>query len=162
MRAIVDTNVLKVANGEHARASAACAQNASVRLTALQAGGRIVLDDRWRILKEYGQQIDPNRPQSAGSVFYKWALNNYANSQRCEWYALTPQPDEPGSFAEFPSDPALTKFDLPDRKFIALAVVAQAPVWNAVDSDYWNCREALMANGIIIEWICSDYFHPSD
>lgn len=162
MRAVVDTTVLGVANGQAVpQASSTCVRNATYHLELIQKNGVVVLDDDWRILKEYGRRAR-TAPNAAGSVFYKWVLNNYANSQHCERYSITPQPDDPNSFTEFPADPALIGFDPSDRKFVALAIVSQAPVWNAVDSDYWNHREALEANGIIIKWICPEYFHQTD
>ena len=55
---------------------------------------------------------------------------------------------------DFPNDPNLAGFDSSDRKFAAAARKTGVPVMNATDSDWLIHRDALTANGIVVEFIC--------
>lgn len=52
MRAVVDTNVLLVANGQHAEVSPDCVIACVKRLQTLEKKGVVVIDDGFRILGE--------------------------------------------------------------------------------------------------------------
>jgi hypothetical protein len=60
------------------------------------------------------------------------------------------------TFLEFPKDPDLKGFDRSDHKFVAIVVASGegAPVLDATDSDWWDYRDALMRNGVRVEFIC--------
>jgi hypothetical protein len=157
MRAIVDTNVIVVANGNRSpQASLDCVRQCILKLQGLQSTGKIIIDDNWHILREYGRQLKPcprDQPP-VGDAFYKWVLTNRTNPARCEQHPITPH-DERG-FCEFPADSALANFDRSDRKFAALASVAKAPVWIAVERGWRVHQAALQAQGLEIEFICTD------
>jgi len=156
MKAVIDTNVLLVANGDHADVSEDCVNECVRRLQAMQAGGTAVIDDGFRIVGEYLHKNRPNVQKGAGNVFLKWLLQNTANAKRVETVPLTEL--APDRFAEFP-DPALEpQFDAPDRKF---AVVAHAhpgkpPVWQAADSKWLDWWPALAAQGVRVDFLCPD------
>jgi hypothetical protein len=59
-----------------------------------------------------------------------------------------------GAHADFPSDPALVRFDLADRKFAALSRRERIPVVTATDRGWVRHRNALEANGVTIEFVC--------
>ena len=59
-----------------------------------------------------------------------------------------------GSYADFPNDPLLASFDRSDQKFAAIARREQKPVLNATDTDWLHHRQALVRNGIQVEFIC--------
>ena len=61
-------------------------------------------------------------------------------------------------FEEFPDDPALDEFDPDDRKFIAVALAhpEKPPILQAVDSQWWDFRNAFRRHGVTIEFICED------
>ncbi len=166
MRAIVDTNVMIVANRHAPQASLACVEQCIIRLHALESTGKIVLDDNWHILSEYLHELSSTGQPGVGDAFFKWILRNRTNPERCEYHHLTPIYDsatasEPVNFEEFPNNPALTGFDRTDRKMAALARVANTPVWNAVDSDWWDYRIALHQQGIDVDFVCPDYFESN-
>ena len=52
----------------------------------------------------------------------------------------------------------VSRFDPDDRKFIAVALAhsEKPPILQAVDSAWWNYRDALRQNGITIDFICED------
>jgi len=149
MKLIVDTNVAVVANGrrQSPQASPSCVLTCVGRLRDLQLRHTLVLDDGWRILREYLRELSSIGQPGVGDAFLKWVLTNQTNPRRCEQVHITPrdatQPD--GEFCEFPADPALDGFDLSDRKFVAVAVAhaEHPPILNAVDTDWWPCCAAL-------------------
>ena len=49
-------------------------------------------------------------------------------------------------------------FDPADRKFIAVALAhpEKPPILQAVDSQWWDFRDAFRRNGVIVEFICED------
>ena len=77
---------------------------------------------------------------------------------RCDLISITPVDGLENAFEEFPDDPALNDFDSDDRKFIAVAVAhpEKPPILQAVDSQWWDFRDAFRRNGIIVEFICED------
>ena len=156
MIAIVDSNVPIIANGHSDQASEACVSACVLRLESLTESGKVVLDTNWRVLREYQANLNVNRQAGPGDQFLLWVLRNRRNPERCPLFPLDEMEGE-RSFLQFPDDPALSSFDPADRKFVALAVVSGAPVWNAVDPDWWECIEALNRNGIQVEFLCPDF-----
>jgi hypothetical protein len=61
-----------------------------------------------------------------------------------------------GDFVEFPDDLDLANFDRGDRMFVAVARAhpLHPPILNAVDTDWWLCREVLVRNGVHVEFLC--------
>lgn len=158
MRAIVDTNVMVVANRKAEQASPDCVIESVRHLEALKSSGKIVVDNAWRVIKEYQANINSSGEPGAGDRFLRWVLSNRSNLDRCESYSITPDEANPDNFMEFPADPNLLGFHMKDRKFVALAVVSKAPVWEAVDEDWWQYRKVLQANNISVEFLCPDHF----
>ena len=119
MRAIVDTNVLKVANRETPQASLEC-ELACIRIiTEIKQSGILILDDEKRILNEYRGELNIKGQPGVGDAFLKWAYTNMMNKKRCELIPITPL--GPQNFTEFPSCDELRKFHWKDRKFVAVA-----------------------------------------
>lgn len=150
---IVDTNVPVTANRQ-SNASEECIKACAETLLEAREG-IIVLDDKFRILREYLRNRNPSAP-GAGDEFILWALNNRANPERCEIVQLTPKNGSENDFEEFPTDPDLAKFDPSDRKFVAVALASanQPEVLNATDTDWWHYREPLERNGVNIRFLC--------
>lgn len=154
MKAVVDTNVLLVANGGHADVSEDCVNECVRRLQAMQAGGTAVIDDGFRIIGEYLHKNRPKAQKGAGNVYLKWLLNNRANTGRVHAVSLTEL--GPDRYAEFP-DPALEpQFDPPDRKFAAVASAHpdKPPVWQAADSKWLDWWQPLAAADVCVEFLC--------
>lgn len=97
---VIDTNVLLVANGSHQDVSATCRAECVSKLLARQKAGVVVIDDGFRILKEYQHKTRPNQPKGVGDAFLKWLLQNLANDKRVHRIAITET--QPDAFAEFP------------------------------------------------------------
>lgn len=157
MKAVIDTNVLLVANGQHAEVSEDCVIECVKRLQAMEKSGVAVIDDGFLILGEYQHKTSLNPPKGVGDVFLKWLLRQVGNPARVEQVPLTETAEH--CFAEFP-DPTLEPvFDAPDRKFAAVAHAhpEKPPIWQAADCKWLDWRQALQAKGIVVEFLC-----PSD
>lgn len=154
MKAVIDTNVLLVANGDHADVSPDCVEACVRRLQAIQARGIAVIDDGFRILGEYSHKTRVNPPKGVGDVFLKWLLREANNPKKVHQVALTKLAED--RFAEFPDAVLEPQFDAPDRKFAAVAHAHpdKPPVWQAADSKWLNWWQALAAHGVQVEFLC--------
>jgi hypothetical protein len=162
MKAIIDTNVPIVANGDASQTSPECALVCIQRLQEIMSNGQLVLDRQWQIVGEYMRRLCSSGQPGIGDAFLKWVLINRANPQRCELVDITPvDPNDPNEtdFKEFPTgDPALEDFDPADRKFVAVACAhpEHPPVFQAADYKWWRFCEALAAHGVRVEFLCED------
>lgn len=156
MRAVIDTNVLLVANGQHADVSEDCVKECIKRLKAMMESGVTVIDDNFRILGEYQQKTSLSPPKGPGDIFLKWLLRNERNPSHVEQVQLTEITQD--CFSEFP-DPALESvFDAPDRKFAAVAHahLVKPPVWQAADCKWLDWWPELHKKGVYVEFLCPD------
>ncbi len=156
MRAVIDTNVLLVANGQHPDVSTDCVRECIQRLVSMQKSGITVLDDGYRLLTEYQQKTSVNPPKGVGDVFLKHLFREGANIQRVELVTLTQTDSD--LFLEFPDQNLQTSFDAPDRKFAAVsnAHLKKPPIWQAVDCKWLDWWPALRVKGVEIEFLCTD------
>lgn len=156
MRCTVDTNVPIVANGrpdptvQSHPPSVDCRLKAVGRLRELLARGTILLDIAGEIQKEYRRYLSPSGQPGVGDLFYLAILNSAPG--RVERVDLPHLPS--GEYQDFPTDPALARFDRSDRKFAALSRRERVPVVTATDSDWIEHRSALEANGVQIDFVC--------
>lgn len=154
MTVVVDTNVILTANRQHADVSEACIVSCAQRLQAIMTGGRVVIDDEYRILKEYQNKTTPHVGQRAGDVFVKWLLRNNANAVRCDQVKLVEHQDR--GFESFPEDGRLETFDPADRTFVAVACAHadHPPIAQATDSKWIDWAPALRDHGVNVEFLC--------
>ena len=154
MKAVVDTNILLIANNQHPDVSVDCVTECVERLQRIQETGITVIDDGYRILGEYQHKMEIHPPKGVGDVFLKWLLRHVGNRAHVEQVSLTETAED--CFAEFP-DPLLEpRFDAKDRKFAAVAHVHpdKPPIWQAADCkwlDWWTVREA---QGVTVQFVC--------
>jgi hypothetical protein len=122
-------------------------------------GGTIVIDEGMLIFLEYMSHLSMTGQPGVGDAFMKWVWENQAVIERCERVTLTPMPGEPENFVEFPNDPELEAFDRSDRKYVAVALGSRnhPTVLNAVDTDWWEHREALKRNGVRLRFLCPQH-----
>jgi len=130
----------------------------AVRLRELTRKGKLVLDDNWRILKEYMANLRSEGQPGPGDAFLKWVHTNYSNPEHCELVRITPRDSSETDFVEFPDDPALKDFDASDKKFIAVAVAHpdKPPILQATDAEWWGMKERFEAAGITIDFLCEE------
>jgi len=113
----------------------------------------VAIDDRYRILGEYEKVVRqlPGAP-SITHTFFKHIHINYGRKQ-VRQVEITPCNDERRTFKELPEN----ELDPSDRKFLAVAVVAQVDILNATDSD-WSEQEALTRGlGVNVRQLCPQH-----
>ena len=155
---VVDTNVPLTANsGVDPRCVLACVE----AIRALMGSGHLVIDDKFRILREYQNKLSSTGQPGVGDAFLKWVLTNQTNPSRCTRVGLTPRQEDPRDFEEFPRDAALSGFDPSDRKFVAVSCAhpdALHPhILQATDSKWWGLRNALANRGIRVHFLCPEH-----
>lgn len=152
--AVVDTNVILVANGQHPDVSPQCVGSCAIALQNIMRQGSLALDDQFQILNEYLRKTQPKKGNRPGDAFVKWALNNRSNSRHVD--AVPLQHNDVRGFESFPDDRELEHFDQSDRKFVAVAGAhpAKPPILQAADSKWldWSC--ALLRHGISVDFLC--------
>jgi hypothetical protein len=156
MKAVIDTNVLLVANGQHPDVSPDCVSECVRRLAAMQKAGVTVIDDGHRILGEYRNKTSLNPPKGVGDVFLKFLFRNAGNAARVELVSLTERSAD--QFAEFPDPVLQSVFDPSDRKFAAVAHAHpdKPPIWQAADSKWLDWWPALRQAGVAVEFLCPE------
>ena len=157
LAAVIDTNVLLVANGQNTHATLECQANCVKRLLAQRETGVTVIDDGYRLLSEYQNKTHPNQPKGVGDSFLKWLLQNQRNVARVHRVTVTETTKD--IYAEFPDAALQPIFDASDRKFVAVAHAHRdkPPIWQASDSKWAGWWSALQVHGVNVEFLC-----PSD
>jgi hypothetical protein len=153
---VVDTNVILVANADHADASPECVIECVDGLQRLMSRGAIAIDDAFLIVKEYQNRTNSKTGKGVGDVFLKWVLTNMANSDRVQQVTLTEIAED--CFAQFPVPALEATFDRPDRKFAAVANAHpnKPPIWQAVDCKWLDWWPQLNTVGVQVEFLCGD------
>ena len=150
---VVDTNVAIAANGLGTHADMRCRLACVRRLKSLVAGETVAIDDGNLILDEYKNHLSFSGGPGVGDVFFKHVFNNQYQDEHVRRVTVTPAEDDRRGFEELPSN----TFDPSDRKFLAVAVVAEAIVLNATDSD-WGEQAVLMDTlGVEVNQLCPQH-----
>ncbi len=152
--AVVDTNVVLVANGQHADVSPECVIACVRTLQDVMRSGTLALDDSFQILLEYQNRTQPKKGNRPGDAFVKWALRHRSNPNLVVEVPL--EEHEVRGFESFPDDAELIKFDAPDRKFVAVSAAHpdRPPIAQAADSKWLDWAPALQRHGIQVEFLC--------
>ena len=152
---VIDTNVLIVANGRSKQADEDCVL-ACVDALGEARTGVVLLDDMGRILNEYMGRLSFRGQPGAGDAFFKWLFDRQADPRHCKCVRITPKSGDEEDFKEFPDDPKLAGFHRKDRKFVAVARASRRSprILNAVDRDWWDFREALKVNDVLVQFLC--------
>lgn len=156
--AVIETNVLVVANDKSEQATPECVLACVNALEEVRQKRITLLDSGMRIFDEYRKYASFAGQPGLGDSFFKWLWSNQANPKHCCLIDINPKAADPDTFEEFPNDPALRGFDRSDRKFVAVALASRrtAKVFNATDTDWWNYRNELENHGVMIEFLCFD------
>jgi hypothetical protein len=155
-RAVIDTNVLLVANGSHPDVSDECRIECVQRLAFQKQQGVTVIDDCFHILREYQNKTHPNRPKGVGDAFLKWLFQNQKTLARVEQVTITEIGEN--RYSEFPDAELEKCFDPPDRKFVAVsnAHPHKPPILQAADSKWLDWWQPLSHHGIAVDFLCPD------
>ena len=156
-RAVVDTNVLLVANDDHEGVSEECIIGCIEAIDEIRRRGVVVIDDSWKLLEEYLHKLDPNKGQpEPGDAFLKWLLQRQANPKHVAQVSVTES--AAGWFEEFPNHELQKVFDPPDRKFIAVAAAddGNSQVLQAADCKWLSWWPQLAEAGIRFRFVCPE------
>lgn len=148
---VIDTNVGICANGRNTHASFRCQLACSDFLETCRAL-HIALDNQNLIMSEYEKHFYHKGEPGMGDAFFKYLHNNQHNSDKIQRVPITPINDEQRGFEELPEN----QLDKSDRKFLATAVVAQACIVNATDSDWNEQSELLEKLNITLKQLCPE------
>ncbi len=156
MMAVIDTNVLLVANARHENISPECVLECVDRLERIQGNGVVVIDDARHILSEYQNKTRLKPSKGVGDVFLKWLLQNQSNPRHVRQTHITETSQD--TFAEFPVPELQATFDPSDRKFptVANAHPDKPPIWQAADCKWLDWWPALQEVGITVDFLCCD------
>ncbi len=156
MKAVIDTNVLLVANGQHEDISPECVMTCVSRLQQMEKSGVTVIDDGYRILGEYQHKTRLHPPKGVGDVFLKWLLRHIGNPQRVEQVQVNEHEAQEDVFSEFPNHELQARFDAPDRKFVAVANAHpdKPTIWQAADCKWLDWESDLRQQGLHVEFLC--------
>ena len=150
--AIVDTNVMIVANRQNGDVASNCIDSCVEFLILLKKSGTIIVDCGDQIRSEYAQAISQGRPYQLGAQFLIHFYQNQYNEKHVKRVEIPI--DNLGNYVDFPKDKDLESFDLSDRKFAALSRKTGVPVTNAVDSDWVDFYVPLKESGIDVNFLC--------
>ena len=156
MRVVIDTNVLRVAAGQHKDVSDDCVETCVKQLLLIQKDGVVFIDDSHRILREYQKNPLLMKSNTVGGKFLKWLMQNQANSQRVVQVAITEATTD--FFSEFPDQALQPTFDAPDRKFAAVANAdpRKPVILQAADSKWLDWWPALQQKGVEVNFLCPE------
>jgi hypothetical protein len=151
--AVIDTNILLIANEQHDDVSPECVEACVERLLAMQQGGTVVLDDAHHILGEYLHKTRLTPAKGVGDRFLKWLLRNAGNPAHVQTVSIH---ETAAGFAEFPNAALQERFDASDRKFAAVANAHpdKPPIWQGADSKWLDWWPALKEAGVSVEFLC--------
>lgn len=150
---VIETNVAISANGKNTHASIAC-QMACIELLTNCKKLHIAIDKSGLIMDEYAKHLSYAGQPGVGDVFFKYLHDNqYDPKKKIHSVAITLSDDTYRGFDELP----LNSLDPSDRKFLATAVVAQARIINATDSDWAEQGELLESLHIELKQLCPEH-----
>ncbi len=138
-KVVVDTNVPVVANGRDTHADKPCRLDCIKAIRDVRSHGTVVLDDQDLIFEEYRKNLNFKGEPGVGDAFFKHVFDHMYSQSRVSLVRITCVNDGQQGFAELPRN----TLDPDDRKFLAVAIVANAPILNATDSD-WRQQSALL------------------
>ena len=153
MTFVVDTNVAIAANSREAHADEECQLACVQELRSLIEREVIAIDDRGRVLDEYRKHLSFSGMPGVGDMFFKHVFNHQSQDKYVRRVAVTPTEDTGRGFGELPKN----TFDPSDRKFLAVAVAAEAVVLNATDSDWDEQRPLMDELGVEVRQLCPRY-----
>ena len=154
---IVDTNVpIKANRIDTPQAELDCVLTCIDTLEAIREQNICLLDSEGLILEEYLKQKPHGIPRGPGDSFIVWAIDNQWNPDHCRIVEIHPIEDERRQFEEFPDDLELEKFDLSDRKFVAVVRASgdSPEIVNAADGDWKEFRIPLSRHGVFVRELC--------
>ena len=156
MKWVIDTNITIAANGNSSHASPEC-QLACIEILEEACAGnkglKIILDDLDLIFSEYSRHLSYKGQPGVGDMYFKFLHNNKHLEKSINLVTITPNESDESGFDELPN----TTIDKSDRKFLAAAIIGNAAIVNALDTDWHEQRDFLERIGVAVIQICSSH-----
>lgn len=149
---VIDENVLIVANGRHDLKSMHCQKSCIAALKEINKSHIVAIDDVGIILNQYKKYNSHSGKPGTGDRFFRHIFQNIGNPQKVKRVPICKIDDETRGYAELPEN----TLDKDDPKFLAVAVVAQASVVNATDSDWAEQRALTDALNVPVVQLCPE------
>lgn len=153
MTYVVDTNVAIVANGRNTDVDLACRQACVKALRSLVKDEVVAIDDERLIIDEYRRRLHYSGMPGVGDMFFKHVFDNQYQATRVRRVQISPNEDDGRGFEELPANTLHHK----DRKFLAVASVADAMIVNATDSDWDESADLVSGLGVEVRQLCPRY-----
>jgi len=160
MKAVVETNITIAANGLNTHACKACQLDCIdflQKLVTQKSRNRIFLDSFGLIFDEYKNHLNYKGQPGVGDVFFKYLHDHMYLNKNVKLVPITPVVDEARGFSELP----INTVDKSDRKFLAVAHVAKATVFNALDTDWQEQAMFIEMLGVSVKQICPEHGCPN-
>lgn len=156
---VVDTNVAIVANGdETTHADLVCRLSCIEKLDSVIKENTVAIDSTGLILEEYRRHLSFSGQPGTGDAFFKHVFDSQYQDEKVVRVPVTHFEDEQRGFEELPRN----TFDPSDRKFLAVAVVAEAIVLNATDSGWGEQKPLMNRLGVEVEQLCPQCARKQD
>ena len=149
-KVVVDTNVLISANGRNIHADDICQLACIRKINTIREAQTVYLDEQNLIFNEYKNHLHFSGEPGVGDAFFKYIYNRQFSGSRVGRVPITPSSNASKGFEELPEN----QLDPSDRKFLAVAMVADASIVNATDSDWHENRTLLDSIRIEVEQLC--------
>jgi hypothetical protein len=104
-------------------------------------------------MEEYSKYLSYAGQPGVGDMYFKYLHDNQHAEKKIYTVNITALDDDSRGFDELP----INKLDRSDRKFLATAVVAQAIIVNATDSDWAGQNELLKTVNIELKQLCPEH-----
>ena len=149
---VVDCNVAVVANGRNIHTDVDCQLACISELDRVVTRGRVAIDSGDLIFAEYQNHLNFSGGPGTGDMFFKHLFNSRYDPKRVLRVTINPSGEDQG-FAGLPPN----QLDPSDRKFLAVAVVARAPILNATDSDWKENGDLMDRLSVKVIQLCPEY-----
>ena len=150
---VVDTNVLVVSNGRDTHADLECQRSCTERLIAARNEELVLLDDHNLIIGEYQRHARPSGEPGLGDRFLVYLFDHQYSGERVVRVPINPNDIASRGFDELPSN----TLKAGDRVFLAVAVVGNAPILNATDSDWSEQMDLLRRLQVSVFQLCPQH-----
>ena len=152
-KVVVDTNVLIAANARCTHADERCQLSCIKMITNIRMRGIVVLDCDDLIFDEYKNHLNFSGEPGLGDEFFKFINDHGYSTDRVLHVPITKAFDGEREFEELPPN----RLDRSDQKFLATAVVANATIINATDSDWQIHRDLIHRLDILVNELCPQH-----
>lgn len=153
-KVVVDTNVPVAANGRGTHADEPCQEACIKAILNVRSDGTVVVDDLDLIFEEYEKYLEWRGEPGVGDAFFKHIHNHmHSDPGRVLRIPITPVNDDKRGFDNLPKN----NLDHGDRKFLAVAVAAKAPILNATDSDWRQQSRLLRSLSVQVKQLCPQH-----